>query len=325
MLPVASSKTVGTLHTNAAPARTYRNILITPPATVAATGGAATAAVVSATTCAPFELSLITKKSEFFMPRCTFPASQLQSIYKYFPQLASTSTGWHRALTGLGSARSWFCSGFELWLRLWFLSSVNITQHARNFMNEVLAAGQDSTRPLVYCELVRQALNCTRTYFLQQQQAAGRCRGRCRGSEQQAAGNSLSARLTNCVKALQQSANRFCCTSVPCSGALVASASSSSDGQQQQEQEQREADGAASPETGQAKPFHLRTATRLLNMIMRSIAGSQQQQQIAVWGNCKKEKGVREQGAGRRRQGERQRTITGSEAAPSVVTLAGNA
>lgn len=32
-------------------------------------------------------------------------------------------------------------------------------------MNEVLAAGQDSTRPLVYCELVRQALNCTRTYF----------------------------------------------------------------------------------------------------------------------------------------------------------------
>lgn len=150
--------------------------------------------------------------------------------------------------------------------------------------------------------------------------------GRCRGSEQQAAGNSLSARLTNCVKALQQSANRFCCTSVPCSGALVASASSSSDGQQQQEQEQRAADGAASPETGQAKPFHLRTATRLLNMIMRSIAGSQQQQQqIAVWGNCKKEKGVREQGAGRRRQGERQRTITGSEAAPSVVTLAGNA
>lgn len=168
MLPVASSKTVGTLHTNAAPARTYRNILITPPATVAATGGAATAAVVAATTCAPFELSLITKKSEFFMPRCTFPASQLQSIYKYFPQLASTSTGWHRALTGLGSAPSWFCSGFELWL--WFLSSVNITQHARNFMNEVLAAGQDSTRPLVYCELVRQALNCTRTYFLQQQQ-----------------------------------------------------------------------------------------------------------------------------------------------------------
>lgn len=97
MLPVASSKTVGTLHTNAAPARTYRNILITPPATVAATGAAA------ATTCAPFELSLITKKSEFFMPRCIFPASQLQSIYKYFPQLASTSTGWHRALTGLGS------------------------------------------------------------------------------------------------------------------------------------------------------------------------------------------------------------------------------
>lgn len=74
-LPAASSKTVGTLHTNAAPARTYRNILITPPATVAATGAAA------ATTCAPFELSLITKKSEFFMPRCTFPASQLQSIY----------------------------------------------------------------------------------------------------------------------------------------------------------------------------------------------------------------------------------------------------
>lgn len=110
-LPAASSKTVGTLHTNAAPARTYRNILITPPATVAATGGAATAAVVAATTCAPFELSLITKKSEFFMPHCTFPASQLQSIYKYFPQLASTSTGWHRALTGLGSARSWFCSG----------------------------------------------------------------------------------------------------------------------------------------------------------------------------------------------------------------------
>lgn len=169
MLPVASSKTVGTLHTNAAPARTYRNILITPPATVAATGGAATAAVVAATTCAPFELSLITKKSEFFMPRCTFPASQLQSIYKYFPQLASTSTGWHRALTGLGSQLVLFwCGSFELWL--WFLSSVNITQHARNFMNEVLAAGQDSTRPLVYCELVRQALNCTRTYFLQQQQ-----------------------------------------------------------------------------------------------------------------------------------------------------------
>lgn len=61
--------------------------------------------------------------------------------------------------------------------------------------------------------------------------------GRCRGSEQQAAGNSLSARLTNCVKALQQSANRFCCTSVPCSGALVASASSSSDGQQQQQKQ----------------------------------------------------------------------------------------
>lgn len=34
----------------------------------------------------------------------------------------------------------------------------------------------------------------------------------------------MSGRLTNCVKALQQSANRFRCTSVPCSGALVASA-----------------------------------------------------------------------------------------------------
>lgn len=136
------------------PGRTYRNILITPPATVAA-AVAASAAAVAATTCAPFELSLITKKSEFFMPRCTFPASQLQSIYKYFPQLASTSTGWHRALTGLGSefvlcvvvglavaAAASSCS--------WFLSSDNITQHARNFMNEVLAAGQDSTRPLVY-------------------------------------------------------------------------------------------------------------------------------------------------------------------------------
>lgn len=43
------------------------------------------------------------------------------------------------------------------------------------------------------------------------------------GSRQQAAANSLSGRLTNCVKALQQSANRFRCTSVPCSGALVAS------------------------------------------------------------------------------------------------------
>lgn len=98
------------------PGRTYRNILITPPATVAATGAAA--AVAAATTCASFELSLITKKSEFFMPRCTFPASQLQSIYKYFPQLASTSTGWHRALTGLGSQLVLF------WLLAWQLQQL---------------------------------------------------------------------------------------------------------------------------------------------------------------------------------------------------------
>lgn len=133
------------------------------------------------------------------MPRCTFPASQLQSIYKYFPQLASTSTGWHRALTGLGWARSWFCSGVVAGLAVaaasscgCFLSSVNITQHARNFMNEVLAAGQDSIRPLVYCELVRQALNCTRTYFLQQQQQQqeGRCGRKSRKMQgQQTAGS----------------------------------------------------------------------------------------------------------------------------------------
>lgn len=76
-------------------------------------------------------------------------------------------------------------------------------------------------------ELVRQALNCTRTYFLQQQARSRGSRAGAAGSRksrQQATGNSLSGRLTNCVKALQQSANRFRCTSVPCSGALVASA-----------------------------------------------------------------------------------------------------
>lgn len=56
-------------------------------------------------------------------------------------------------------------------------------------MNEVLAAGQDSIRPLVYWELVRQALNCTRTYFLQQQQQQqeGRCNRKMQG--QQTAGS----------------------------------------------------------------------------------------------------------------------------------------
>lgn len=140
----------------------------------------------------------------------------------------------------------------------------------------------------------------------------------------------MSARLTNCVKALQQSSNRFFCTSVPCSGALVASASSSSDGQQQQQEQQQEADVAASPETGQAKPFYLRTATRLLNMIMRSIAGTSSSSTRSPFGVAKEARGncgrKKEGGSGKEgREGERQRTITGSEAAPSVVTLAGNA
>lgn len=127
----------------------------------------------------------------------------------------------------------------------------------------------------------------------------------------------MSARLTNCVKALQQSSNRFFCTSVPCSGALVASASSSSDGQQQQQeqQEQQEADVEASPETGQAKRFHLRTATRLLNMIMRSIAGSSSSSSIRstfgvakeARGNCrrKKEESSRRQWRSGRREREK--------------------
>lgn len=180
-------------------------------------------------------------------------------------------------------------------------------------------------------ELVRQALNCTRTYFLQQQARSRGSRGGSRAgaagsrkSRQQATGNSLSGRLTNCVKALQQSANRFRCTSVPCSGALVASAATS----------RRSRTSNISSRTGWNEAFSLADCDALIKydyaFDCSSISSRRRRRSLFGAANCgarslgaTQSEGEKEKGERKDWGKERESAITGSVAAPSVVTLAG--